>query len=53
MGHKPSAVAERHYIRRPIDLLRKFHIQIEKFILDEAGILQPVDGGERLRVVQN
>jgi integrase len=53
MGHKPSAVAERHYIRRPIDLLRKFHNQIEKFILDEAGILQPSEGRERLRVVKN
>lgn len=53
MGHKPSAVAERHYIKRPIDLLRKFHNQIEKFILDEAGILQPSEGSERLRVVQN
>ena len=53
MGHKPSAVAEKHYIKRPIDLLRKFHIQIEQFILDEADILQPSEGGERLRVVKN
>lgn len=53
MGHKPSAVAEKHYIKRSVDLLRMYHIQIEKFILDEAGILQPSEGGERLRIVQN
>ena len=53
MGHKPSAVAEKHYIKRSVDLLRMYHIQIEKFILDEAGILQPSEGSERLSVVQN
>lgn len=53
MGHKPSALAEKHYRKRPIDLLRKWHTQIEKFILDEAGILQPSEGSERLRIVQN
>lgn len=53
MGHKPSAVAEKHYIKRSVDLLRMYHTQIEKFILDEAGILQPSEGGERLRIVQN
>lgn len=53
MGHKPSAVAEKHYIKRSVDLLRMYHIQIEKFILDEAGIFQPSEGGERLRIVQN
>jgi integrase len=41
MGHKPSGIAEKHYRRRPIDLLRKWHTKIEKFILDEAGIDQP------------
>jgi integrase len=41
MGHKPSAIAEKHYRRRPIDLLRMWHTKIEKFILDEAGIVQP------------
>lgn len=53
MGHKPSALAEKHYRKRPIDLLRQWHSKIEKFILDEAGILQPTEGSERLRVVQN
>lgn len=38
MGHKPSAIAEKHYRQRPIDLLRKWHIRIEEFILQEAKI---------------
>ena len=38
MGHKPSAIAEKHYRQRPIDLLRKWHIRIEEFILQEANI---------------
>jgi len=52
-GHKPSALAEKHYRRRPLDLLRKWHTTIEKFILDEAGIEQPQadDKAPRLRVV--
>lgn len=38
MGHKPSAIAEKHYRQRPIDLLRKWHVRIEEFILQEAEI---------------
>jgi integrase len=38
MGHKPSAVVEKHYRRRPLDLLRKWHDTIEAWILKEAGI---------------
>lgn len=38
MGHKPSAIAEKHYRQRPIDLLRKWHIRIEQFILLEAEL---------------
>ena len=41
MGHKPNGIAEKHYRKRPIDLLRMWHTKIEKFILDEAGIVQP------------
>ena len=37
-GHKPSALAEKHYRRRPIDLLRKWHDKIEAWILEEAGV---------------
>lgn len=40
-GHKPSALAEKHYRRRPIDLLRVWHVKIEAWILEQAGIEQP------------
>ncbi|WP_332855161.1 tyrosine-type recombinase/integrase [Duganella sp. S19_KUP01_CR8] len=38
MGHKPSALAEKHYRRRPLDMLRKWHDQIEEWVLAQAGI---------------
>lgn len=38
MGHKPSALAEKHYRRRPLDLLRKWHDQIEGWILEQAKV---------------
>ncbi len=38
-GHKPSAVAEKHYRRRPIDLLRQWHDRIETWILQQAKVL--------------
>ena len=38
MGHKPSAIAEKHYRRRPIDLLRMWHIKIEAWILEQANV---------------
>ncbi len=38
MGHKPSATVEKHYKVRPLDLLRVWHIKIENWILDQAGI---------------
>lgn len=41
MGHKPSALAEKHYRRRPIDLLRKWHDQVEIWMLEQAKI--PLD----------
>lgn len=37
-GHKPSAIAEKHYRRRPLDLLRMWHTRIEAWMLNEAGI---------------
>ena len=37
-GHKPSATAEKHYRRRPIDLLRLWHTRIEEWILEQAQI---------------
>ncbi len=49
-GHKPQGVREQHYIRRPLDLLRMWHVKIEAWILNEAGIqFVPVETG--LRVV--
>jgi len=38
MGHKPSAIAEKHYRRRPLDLLRMWHEKIEAWILEQAKI---------------
>lgn len=38
MGHKPSALAEKHYRRRPLDLLRMWHEKIECWMLEQAGI---------------
>ncbi|BBO81187.1 prophage integrase IntF [Desulfosarcina ovata subsp. sediminis] len=52
MGHKPSAIAEKHYRQRPLDLLRMWHVKIEKWILDQAGIEQPVNGETGLRIVE-
>lgn len=40
-GHKPSALAEKHYRRRPLDLLRMWHVKIEAWMLEQAGIEQP------------
>jgi len=49
MGHKPSALAEKHYRRRPLDLLRKWHDVIEAWILEQAGIdFVPVQAGLRV-----
>lgn len=42
-GHKPSALAEKHYRRRPLDMLRMWHDKIEAWMLQQAGIdFQPV-----------
>lgn len=38
MGHKPSAIAEKHYRRRPLDLLRMWHVKIEAWVLEQATI---------------
>lgn len=52
-GHKPSALAEKHYRRRPIDLLRMWHVKIEAWILEQAGIEQPAEEqAAGLRVVK-
>lgn len=51
-GHKASAIAEKHYRVRPMDLLRMWHTKIEGWILEQAGINQPTIGqATGLRVV--
>lgn len=50
-GHKPSAIAEKHYRRRPLDLLRSWHIKIETWILEQAGIPLP-QAQTALRIVK-
>jgi integrase len=52
MGHKPSAIAEKHYRRRPLDLLRMWHSKIEGWILEQAGIAQPQEEQAALRLVK-
>jgi integrase len=51
MGHKPSAIAE-GYRPRSIDALRPYLAQIERFILDKAGLVfdatQRTPGGLRV-----
>lgn len=50
-GHKPSATAEKHYRRRPLDLLRMWHTKIEAWILEQADVEQPEQAEAGLRVV--
>ncbi|MGN6580180.1 MAG: tyrosine-type recombinase/integrase [Bordetella sp.] len=53
MGHKPSAIAEKHYRRRPLDLLRMWHGKIEAWMLEQAGVVLVPEqsGAEKLRVI--
>jgi integrase len=45
-GHAPQGVREQNYIRRPLDLLRMWHVKIEAWILEQAGIkFVPVQAG--------
>ncbi len=37
-GHKPSATAEKHYEVRPLDMLRMWHVRIEQWFLEYAGV---------------
>lgn len=52
MGHAPSAIAEKHYRRRPIDLLRMWHEKIEAWILEQAGIAVQTEEKPELRAVK-
>jgi integrase len=52
-GHAPQGVREQHYIRRPLDLLRKWHVKIEKWMLEQAGIeFIPTQNTQGLRIVK-
>jgi hypothetical protein len=48
MGHKPSALVERHYKPRSQDALRAALIRIESHVLDAAGIASPEPEGPAL-----
>jgi integrase len=37
-GHAPQGVREQNYIRRPLDLLRKWQVKFEEWILQEGGV---------------
>lgn len=37
-GHKPQGVREKNYIRRPLDLLRMWHVKIEAWMLEQANV---------------
>jgi integrase len=37
-GHKPSAIQEKHYKRRPLETVREYHEKLEAWILEQAGI---------------
>lgn len=51
MGHSESALAEKHYRRRPLDLLRMWHDKIEAWILEQAGITYaPAPAGLRVAI---
>ena len=51
-GHAPQGVREQNYIRRPLDLLRMWHVKIEAWILEQAGI-EFVTEKAGLSLVQN
>jgi len=52
MGHKPSALAEKHYRRRPLDLLRAWHDKIEAWMLEQAKIQFDAEQATGLRAVK-
>lgn len=52
-GHKPQGVREQNYIRRPLDLLRMWHVKIEAWMLEQAGIeFKPEQSLQGLRIVK-
>jgi integrase len=51
-GHKPSAIAEKHYKRRPIDLLRMHHEKLEAWMLEEGNVAWAAGGALALVEVE-
>lgn len=52
-GHKPQGVREQNYIRRPLDLLRMWHVKIEAWMLKQAGIeFEPEQSLQGVRIVK-
>ena len=50
-GHKASAIQERHYKRRPLELLAQWQIKFEDWILEQGNIVfysEQIKGGLRL-----
>ena len=46
-GHKPSATVEKHYVDRPIDLLRMHHTKLEAWILEQGDVTWvPLEAGK-------
>lgn len=50
-GHAPQGVREQNYVRRPVDLLRKWHDKLEGWLLEQAGV-QFDAKAKRLQLVQ-
>jgi integrase len=50
-GHKPSATVEKHYARRPLDLLRVHHERIERWVLEQAGVTFDASAAKGLQAV--
>jgi integrase len=50
-GHKPQGTREKHYKKRPLDLLHKWHCKIETWILEQASVQFAPPPAGRLGVV--
>lgn len=48
-GHAPQGVREQNYIRRPLDLIRMWHVKLEAWMLEQAQIdFVPMQAGLQL-----
>lgn len=52
-GHAPSGIREKHYIRRPLDIVREHHTRFEAWVLQNAGIdFKAPETEQQLRLVK-